>query len=354
MFSPVDRFRVDLTSVVRRLSRAQSNETAIDEMVSHFDGLFQEECLAEQNEKLAEKNARKRMGSIYKIAFQIVNSPDRAKKGLRLQACMFVLYVLIIPVFICLMMGLYSRLLNGPINPLYAIAVLLFVSGFVAGLGISIAKRIAWKPLAIFVVTGLVLTSMMVNNTFHPENRMTKEQFADLVGAQSALDPKVAKIEAQVKTILNVRDQSPEAWKKELSNLPALVKEGNVPFYQVDSKSSGSYLYPVNIANDWRDETVNYRVTLGRTEDLSTAQKAWMKNAGRDAFLLSDIGNRERSYQFWRDAAAHQSTLWTRGFLFAGGVFFRLGAIFSLFALLGFLLGSVRVYGLDWLRGSRA
>ncbi len=352
MFNPVNRFRVDLATAVRRLSRSQTHETAIDEMVSHFDGLYQEECSTEPNETLAEKKARKRMGSIYKIAFQIVNSPDRMKKALRVQAYMFVIFAAFIPVFIRYLMGANTLFLShtGSINTLTA---LLLGSGLVAGLGISVAKRIAWPTLAIAVSVSVIGTGLMLNKMAYPEISMTKEQLANLVSDQASLEPRVAKIEAQVKNILKLQDQSPETWKRELSALPALVKEGNVPFYIEDQKSSGSYLYPTQTKYNL-GKSITYSMTLSRTDDFHTAQMAWRANPLATSNRFADFRSREAVYKLWRENAASTSTLWLKGFKFAGGVCLFFGGLFSSFALLGFLLGSIRVYGLDWLRGVRA
>ncbi|MEI8282983.1 MAG: hypothetical protein WCG75_11295 [Armatimonadota bacterium] len=353
MFNPIDRFRVDLTTVVRRLSRSQSHETAIDEMVSHFDGLYQEEHLVEPNEKIAERKARKRMGSHYKIAFQIVNSPDRVKKGIWLQACMFILFAAFIPVFVRYLMGSDTLFLSHRGNFNNTFTALLLGGGFVAGLGISVVKRIAWKPLAITTIISIVGTGQMLNNMSYSDPRMTKMQLTALVEKQAVLEPRVARIEAQVKNILKLRDQSPEAWKKELKALPALVKEGNVPFYIEDQRSTGSYLYPSETKYNI-DKSITYSMTLSRTDDLAMAQNSWNKYQATFEDRFVDFRSREELYKLYGEDAANYSVLWMKGFKFSGGVCLRLGAFFSLFALLGFLLGSARVFGLDWLRGVRA
>lgn len=352
MFSPVDRFRVDLTAVVRRLSRAQSNETAIDEMVSHFDGLYQEEFKTEADESKAEKGARKRMGSIYRMVFQIVNSPNRTRKGMCTQALMFALFAIIIPIFVCSVMGvtsLYFRYDNQIRN---MIIVAIIGGGFVAGFGMSVSKRIAWRPLAITVIVSVIGTGLMSNAMFYSVPGMTKMQMIDLVGKQSVLEPRVAKIEAQVKNIINLRHQSREVWKKELNILPALVREENVPFYKEDLATTGAYLYPSQVKYGG-DFLIPYSVTLSRTEDLAVAWIEWNKYQATNEDRLIDFHSREESYKLWRDDAANYSMLWTKGFKFSGGVCLRLGAVFSLFALIGYLLGTARVFGFDWLRLSR-
>jgi hypothetical protein len=321
-------------------------------MVSHFDGLYQEESSKEPNEKLAEKKARKRMGSLYKIAFQIVNSPDRVRKGMRTQTLMFALFAIIIPIFICMMMGVISLYGSAHTRLLYTISALIFGGGFVAGLGMSVAKRIAWKPLAITTIVSIVASGVMANNMFFSEPGMTKAKLTDLVGKQAELEPRVAKIEAQVKNIISLKNQSPEAWKKELSVLPGLVRNGNVPFYKEDQASSGAYLYPSQVKYNI-DKSITYSMTLSRTEDLAVAQNAWNKYQATFVDRFVDFRSREESYKLYSEDAANFSTLWLKGLKFSGGVCLRLGAVFSILALFGYLLGSMRVFGLDWLRLSR-
>ena len=352
MFSPVDRFRVDLTAVVRRLSRVQSNETSIDEMVSHFEGLYQEERKIETDDTKAERSARKRMGSIYKMAFQIVNSPDRTRKGFMTQGLMFALFAVAIPIFICSVMGVTMYYLR--YHSLIRIMIIdsLLCGGFVAGIGMSIAKRIAWKPLVLAIVISVIGSGVMSNKMFYSEPRMTRTQMTDLVRKQADLEPRVAKIEAQVKNILNLRDQSSEAWKKELNALPALVREGNVPFYKETPGTTGAYLFPSQVKYGG-DYLVPYSMILGRTENLSIAQNAWNNYQAHFEDRFVDFHSREEAYKLWRDDAANYSMLWMKGFRFSGGVCLRLGAVFSLLALIGYLLGTARVFGFDWLRLSR-
>lgn len=321
-------------------------------MVSHFDGLFKEECETEPNERLAEKSARKRMGSLYKMAFQIVNSPNRAKKGMWTQALMFTLFATIIPIFVCLVMGVTSLYFRND-NPIQnMIMVSLFGGGLVAGLGMSVSKRIAWKPLAITAIVSILGTGLMSNAMFYSVPGMTKAKMTDLVRKQADLEPRVAKIEAKVKNILNLRDQSPEAWKKELNALPALVREGNVPFYKETPGTTGAYLFPSQVKYGG-DYLVPYSMILGRTENLAIAQNAWNNYQAHFEDRFVDFHSREEAYKLWRDDASNYSMLWMKGFRFSGGVCLRLGAVFSLLALIGYLLGTARVFGFDWLRLSR-
>ena len=353
ILNAVEQFKEDIRQVVRRGSRSSEFEDSVSEIGSHFSDLIEEELGKGSSQEVAERKARKRMGSRYKIAFQIVNSPDRKKKALRLQACMFVLFAAFIPVVVRFLMGTDTLFLSHQGNFNNTFTALLLGSGLVVGLGISIAKRIAWPTLAVAVTVSVIGTGLMLNNMAYPEMYMSKEQITDIVSKQTAFEPRVAKIEAQVKKILKLRDQSPEAWKKELTALPALVKEGNVPFYIEDQKSSGAYLYPSQTKYNI-DKSITYSMTLSRTDDLGNAQNAWYKYQATFEDRFVDFRSREEVYKLWREDAANYSILWMKGFKFTSGVCLRLGAVFCLFALLGFLLGSVRVFGLDWLRGARA
>jgi hypothetical protein len=95
-------------------------------------------------------------------------------------------------------------------------------------------------------------------------------------------------------------------------------------------------------------------MTLSWTDDLAIAQNAWKKNAAASSDLRIDFPNRERSFLFWRDSAASRITIWMRGFAYSGMITVRLSIIYSIFAVLGFLIGRVRVFGFDWLRGAKA
>ena len=353
MFNPVDRYRVDLTTVVRRLSRAQSNETAIDEMVSHFDGLYQEESVAESNETLAEKNARKRMGSLYKIAFQIVNSPDRVRKGTQMQVAGYTILILLGIAFYFFIMPPNRWWLMNTDYFMKDLVVLLAVGGFIAGLGVSLSKRIAWKPIACSVL-GMFLTVGLIADYSIGDFHISKKEVSDLVARQAELDPKVATIETHAKNILNLKNQSPEAWKKEINALSGLVRDSNTPYFKEIQGSSGAYLYPSKIEYP-REYSITYSMTLSRTDDLVVAQKAWQKNPMGIGRPWDDIfQGRINSFKAWKETAAHQSTLWLRGFQLSANICWRLDGFFVLFALLGLALGRVRVYGFDWVRGVKA
>ncbi len=353
MFSPVDRFRVDLTTVVRRLSRAQSNETAIDEMVSHFDGLYQEELKTEAVEAKADKSARKRMGSLYKIAFQIVNSPDRTRKGIQLQASMFIMLGVLTMAYAYATTRMDIIFFNEWLPSIVKLLMaLLLIGGILAGFGISLSKRFAWKPLLIAIAGAFVACGQIMNNSA-PVFQMTKKQINDIVERQSAVEPKAVRIEAQAKTILSLRNQPTEVWKRELSALATLAKGNEVDFFKVDEASSGAYLYPTELTYP-NDQVHYYSLRLVRTNDLALAQGSWRNDAAPGALMLSNFQSRNDNLIAWKDMAVSQPTLWVRGYKVSGMLCLASTTIYLLLALCGFAISQIRVFGFDWLRGARA
>ena len=353
MFSPVDRFRVDLTTVVRRLSRAQANETAIVEMVSHFDGLFKEECETEPNVKLAEKSARKRMGSLYKIAFQIVNTPDRTRKGLQLQASMFIMLGVLTMAYAYATTRMDIIFFNEWLPSIVKLLMaLLLIGGIIAGFGISLSKSFAWKPLLIAIAGAFVACGQIMNNSA-PVFQMTRKQIDDIVVRQSAVETKAVKIETQVKAILSLRNQPTEVWKRELSTLAVLTKGNEVDFFKVDKASSGAYLYPTELTYP-NDQIHYYSLRLVRTNDLALAQGSWRNDAAPGALMLSNFQSRNDNLIAWKDMAANQPMLWVRGYKLSGMLCLASTIICLLLALCGFAIGQIRVFGFDWLRGARA
>ena len=351
MFSPADRFRIDLTNVVRRASRDRRHESAINEMVSHFEGLYQEEVQSESGEKRAEASARKRMGNLTKIAFQIVSTPDRAMRGLWLQSAMITLFVISITALIYELSTPTSRANFDYMPTLRNTTVSIFVlSGLLAGVGIYLARKVAWKQFVAassmaFVFAGLIRDGSM------SDIGKTPDEINSFAMRQVRADPSASKIEKLVTTVFRNQYRSSEEFSKELKPLTAIVQTEKSEFYEEDISQGGQYLYPKNLEY-MEGNAICYKMTLAHTDDLTAAQSAWSMR--QNPYRLNElIGSRIEGLALWKLLDENRSHLWQIGFKdIAKFSAISLG-LFVLFSLLSYSLGRLRVVGFDWLRLSR-
>ena len=351
MLSAVDQFRLDLTLVVRRLSRDKIHENAIDEMVSHFDGLLQEGCGAEPNEKQAEQLARKRMGSLYRIAFQIVNTPDRVQRGVRFQLVGCVLFLSLVLAYNYATTRMDMNFVSHLPEVVRWIEVLFVFAGLLAGIGLLMARRLIWRPLAVAAVVAVAVGGFIIDQSV-PEFKLNRQQMTAIADRQARLDPKVSPIEDQAKVMMGRQDQSPDAWRADSEKLTSLVQTAKVEFLEEEIGSTGAYLYPTKIDYP-HDYAVMYSMKLSRTNDLAVAKNGWHSDTAPAAFVSAQFEVRRGNLKAWQKMAANYSTLWTWGYQISAKLSFAAAALYLLVAFGGAAIGRLRIYGFDWLRLSR-
>lgn len=159
--NPIDRFEQELRRMIGRSAKSAEYEERIQEISGHFSDLYHEGMSQGLSEKDAERAARQRLGTPSQIASQMLVSPDRTIKGLRLQrfACYGyiggVLANQAIPY--CLV-----RHWQGIPLTVFAIISIAFClcQGPIFGVGVMLAGRVSWKPaLAIWPSAIVILAT---------------------------------------------------------------------------------------------------------------------------------------------------------------------------------------------------
>ena len=341
--------------MVRRASRSNF-ESQIKEFSSHFADIYEDERAKGADETIAAKKARRRIGSVYSIAFQIINSPERAQKGVRIQQVSLLAFLVLIGAY--LFATLWSDQPSWIQNLPMVVAIiksLFFIAGISLGYGILLSKKILWKPLivstlVIFVGGGFgIVAGSQPFRYFH----MTKSEAKALVAKQTSIEPQVTLIENKVREIYFMHTRQPEALKDELRNLDRLLKSSNTEFFHEVAGSQASYIYPGQLEYP-HDPTYFYTLTFKRTSDFAEADRNWHMTSPLYVPVTMAMSARLNNFQAYRIYTSTSSWPMIVGFRLSGIFALVSTGMLLLLAVAGYMLGTFRILGFDWLRGVRA
>lgn len=353
--NPVAQFEYDLTRIVGRATRSTEYRSAIKEFSSHFADIFEEEIALGLDNADAERKARSRMGNLYAIAFQIVNTPERAKKGIRIQWIALAVYLSMVACYLGAVMATDASWWLEILPRIVQMTELLFLlAGLALGYGILLAKKLLWKPLLLVTALVFVGGGFGIGAGSQPQRyfHMSQSEAKALVAKQAAIEPEIAKLENQVLNVLNRQDRKPEVFSEQLTPLTAMVESSKLPFFKVLPGTSGSYLYPASIDYP-KDKTYCYAVTLKRTDNLPIAQKQWGRSVPAGAEISMAIYTRQANFDAYRSFAATKPAPWTLGFNLSAILALGCTGAFLMLAAAGYMLARIRILGLDWFRLSR-
>jgi len=181
---------------------------------------------------------------------------------------------------------------------------------------------------------------------------MTQTEAKALVAKQAAIEPEIGKLELQVLNVIERQDRKPEVFVKELAPLTDLVESSRLPLFSILPGTSGNYLYPLKV-DYLKDKTFSYAVTLKRTGDLAVAQKQWGKFVQVNGEVSMAIYTRQSNIASYQSYAVMKPTPWTLGFNLSGILAIGCTGAFLILAAGGYMLGRIRILGLDWFRLSR-
>lgn len=355
MRNAVISFRDELQKVVRRATKSKEFNASIDEMTSHFSDVFEEEFSKSNDEKIAETNARTRFGNVYTIALQILSTPGRITKGIRIQTLAVVLPTLAAIVYCAHAFSYASpvfefiqKYLTQPVLYLYAFAGLAF------GYGVMMAKKVAWKPLLGATVLLFVAGVPSLNYLLKSELLfgMEKSEAKLIVAKQAAIAPKVEEVEGAIKMIYSRGMLSAKAPGQAISHLNQVVQANPTEFYEVDRKHVGRYLYPQGI--EFRSDRIySYLVTLGQTDDLALANMKWRSSSDVNQQIPLAMKTREQNVRAYLGFLDTKPVPWTYGLAISGGLTVMCTLPFLGFAIVGFFAGRIQVLRGDWFRLTR-
>lgn len=161
-------FEDQVRRIVRRGSKSCAYEDSIKEIAAHYDDLVGEGIASGLSDEAAQIEADRRIGSPLTVALQILNSPERAAGGIRLQR----LAALGLSGAACYFWALTFCVLRGwqghPLDIFgYSFFGLFFASGLLFGRGVLQSRKVAWKPL-LAIVPSIFVGHVFVQLAFHP------------------------------------------------------------------------------------------------------------------------------------------------------------------------------------------
>lgn len=340
MPNAVDRFRVDLTEVVRRLSRDAGHEEAIDEMVAHFDGIYQEKVSGRVDAQSAETSARRRMGRLNRIALQIVTTPSRVRRGKQLQSVTFGLFLALPILLVHGLMGGYIRQFHMASTVILAV---LAGAGFACGLGAFLARKLNWRMFGLTVACSIAIGTTFLGVKFYG-TWVTSQEAEAKVAMQNSVGPLLNKIEDHLSAIFEKGDSKHDLGQ-ESSLLAREIAAANLSYFKLDESQTGRFAYPTQIAYPNGED---YSLAFARTNDLNVA-KAGFATFPRWRFeqLRS---SRQMDFAHWQDVYERRQWLWQSPFLMCTRVTATCAAIFLFFAFVAFGLGQARLIGMGRVR----
>ncbi len=154
----VEKFEHEVRTVVRRGSKSSELESPIKEVSTHFADLIQEERGKGASYEEAEALAKNRLGSSLTVGMQILNTPSRISRGIRMQKfALAALSYLAIHFVAIRYFGLKGW--EGPALSIFGFSFFgIFLAAAISfGLGAVLSKRIVWKPLLVLLPVSIVL-----------------------------------------------------------------------------------------------------------------------------------------------------------------------------------------------------
>jgi hypothetical protein len=192
----VEKFEHEVRTVVRRGSKSIEFESPIKEVSTHFADLIQEELENGVSTQEATELAKKRLGSPLTVGMQILNSPSRISRGIRMQKFALIALSFLAIHFVALtyfglkgMQGTALTVFGYSFFGIFLAAAISF------GLGTVLSKRVVWKPLlaiipasiVLFGLTEMALMPLFVTYLDQPGMQAYKKTFEPLT-LLSALD----------------------------------------------------------------------------------------------------------------------------------------------------------------------
>lgn len=147
--------------MIGRSAKSAEYEERIQEISGHFADLYHEGMSQGLSEKDAERVARQRLGTPSLVASQMLASPDRTIKGLRLQRFAFYGFV---GAMLVMQVITYCALRQWQGMPLTVFTIISIAfclcQGPIFGVGVMLAGRVSWKPaLAIWPSAIVILAT---------------------------------------------------------------------------------------------------------------------------------------------------------------------------------------------------
>ena len=154
----IDQFEHEVRTVVRRGSKSVEFESPIKEVAAHFADLIQEQLSAGATRSEAETIAKKRIGLPLNIGLQILNTPSRVSKGLRLQKIAIIGMVLMAfeyeVIEYCALRHWQGLALSAFAYACFALYVYVVIQ---FGRGMIMAKKVLWLPIVAAIPTSILI-----------------------------------------------------------------------------------------------------------------------------------------------------------------------------------------------------
>lgn len=338
MANAIDRFRIDLSEKVRRISRNPVHEDSINEIVAHFEGIYSEARNTGRDEDMAEQEARRRIGSLHRMGLQIVDTPGRVRTGVRIQKAMLVGYTLTTVVYFLAIVGCLGRasLLTPAMEFLMGCGVLM-------GVGCFVARRFVWKGLVIGMLLSVLFGAVYQYTQLMNPLEVKKESEQKML-----MMPRIQGVEEKLSNLFASSSQA--SFGKDLTNLETRIQAANVDYFSIDQSQKGQYLYPGRV--DYPTNLV-YSLRFYRTDDLNLASASFKPDS--PIYRQWSIAKRDRikSFAGWQEIYDHRNQLWLLGLKPVVRLALPTMILFLMMSGLGYGLGLVRLFGFDWIPVAR-
>ena len=318
-------FEQSLRSAVRRLARGNF-EDSIREVIEHHHDLMQEELSIGKSEADAKIMASQRIGLIGDIAREIVKSPIRVNRGLKLQWFGGMLWIL--APFISAAFYLLLRSLHVTLSPvILATTNLIVLSGIIAGLGFFRSQRLSKVPILVglsaYCLMAVVFATLNSQNIV-PESTVRKHEQMQKF---AKLDPDFQDFEASFSRCVSSRSNLTSSNLDDFRKI-ALKKE--LTGVQLNTSAPLKYLYPYDYRQGQKLEM--YSLGLSSTDSFEDAKLHWQRPEIANINLAAMTAQRKAYIEF---AARTRYSIANPYLLMLGGVFICLQQY-----LIGLVLGA--------------
>ena len=351
---PVAMFESELTRIVRRASKSAEYQGPVTEVVSHFGDIFSEELAKCADETTANLRARVRIGSVESIAEQILKTPARTRNGTQIQfASTFVL------IASCFIFGIdffadhfsaqqYVSLLASELN---VVAAIFITGGLLFGYGAFLAKRLVWRPAALFLLLFLFLGGLRLNHLFAPATRFKIDApHPDRVAAIMRDEAnRVDGPETHINGMFVRKFADHETPEREMLILSKAIRASNSKFFADSSNRKATYLYPVSFTIQ-KDPVFSYKLVFGSTDSYKDANQKWQTAGSLKSEFLAAAKDRRDAYSRYWGYSQQETPPESMGFALAFSFIRVATSYFAMFAAFSYLLLRVWVLRLAGLR----
>ena len=147
MHEAINRFESDLRKAVRRGSKSSEFDEQIQEVISHFSDLYLHQLELGKHQDKAEELARSTLGSLPRVAHQILNNSSRRGRGVCIQKSMFWVPAVAALLFIGLQWHSVPLISHLFFTFEKVLGIAFVVCGLRFGYGIHLARKLIWKHL---------------------------------------------------------------------------------------------------------------------------------------------------------------------------------------------------------------